>query len=54
MHIGSLVKNKDSKSSVGIITGRAPIYNCWEVRWTSGTRFGTSSIIQESKLVLAR
>jgi len=54
MHIGSMVKKKESKSGVGIITGRAPIYNCWEVRWTSGSRRGCSSIVQESKLVLAR
>jgi len=54
MHIGSYVQKKDSKATLGVITGRAPIYNCWEVRWTSGSRRGLSSIVQETKLVLAR
>ena len=50
MHIGTFVQNKTSKDSIGIITGRPPIANCWNVRWTKGRNRGTSSIVQESNL----
>ena len=50
MHIGTFVQNKTSKDSIGIITGRPPITNCWNVRWTKGRNRGTSSIVQESNL----
>ena len=51
MHIGTFVQNKLSKDSIGIITSRPPIANCWNVRWTKGKNRGTTCIIQESNLI---
>jgi hypothetical protein len=55
MHIGSTVSmKKDASPSVGIITRRPAVSNCWEVRWTAGARRGTQSIVQERELVSTR
>jgi hypothetical protein len=54
MRIGNSVTKKNSKTTTGIILSRAPIYNCWEVRWTSGNRRGSHAIVHESELVLAK
>jgi len=53
MRIGNNVTKKSSKTTTGIILSRAPIYNCWEVRWTTGERRGSHVIVHESELVLA-
>ncbi len=53
MRIGNNVTKKNSTTTTGIILSRAPIYNCWEVRWTTGDRRGSHAIVHESELVLA-
>ena len=50
MHIGNKVKSKVSNTSIGYIASRPAISYCWDVRWTSGPRRGTSSIVREEKL----
>ena len=52
MHIGNFVQKRGSKGTIGYIAGRAPIYACWNVRWTKGERKGTFSIVPEEQLVL--
>jgi len=50
MHIGNFVKSKDSNTSTGYIASRPPISYCWTVRWTTGPKRGSSSIVREEKL----
>ena len=52
MHIGNYVKSKVSNKSIGYIADRPPISYCWTVRWTSGPKRGSSSIVREDKLQL--
>ena len=54
MHIGNFVQKRGSKNTMGIITERPPISYCWKVLWTAGKNKGSSTIIQEDNLVLAK
>ena len=54
MHIGNMVQKRGSKGTLGYISGRAPIYACWSVRWLKGEKRGTISIVREDQLVLAK
>ena len=54
MHIGNFVHKKDSKGSLGFISERPAISYCWNVVWVKGDKKGSSSIIREEDLVLAR
>jgi len=50
MHIGNFVKSKGSNTSIGYIADRPPISYCWTVRWTTGPKRGSSSIVREETL----
>ena len=54
MHIGNFVYKKGSKGSLGFISERPAISYCWNVVWVKGDKKGSSSIIREEDLVLAR
>ena len=54
MHIGNMVQKRGSKGTLGYIASRAPIHSCWTVRWTKGDMRGTTSIVQEGQLVVAK
>ena len=54
MHIGNFVYKKGSKASLGFISERPAISYCWNVVWVKGDKKGSSSIIREEDLVLAR
>ena len=50
MHIGNFVQKKGSKGTLGFITERPPISDCWSVRWTQGTNRGATLVYRECEL----
>ena len=50
-HTGQKVRLKGNKNSVGVVTDRPPISNCWKVMWLDGNGHqGVSNIKMESQL----
>jgi hypothetical protein len=51
MHIGIYVQKKGSKGTLGLITERPAIRDCWSVRWLQGKNRGNTLISHERDLV---
>ena len=49
-HIGQKVRLKGNKKSMGVVTNRPPISNCWRVLWLECNGQSKSSIKMESQL----